>query len=260
MKFETIGQYHDAWSSIVLFAPDGFTDLDGVRMDDQPAALDEAFREIFEDFGFVEKKIKDPRLLAILRELIVMSLEAFHAGDAKRGAHVLQECEGFIWPSRGQHLKYVVEAEMRVFGRVESFKNVVVSPYPYEGAHADLGSAQKILLEYAKAQAQRYIDAQQSFQSLAWAMEAGGSVVEVKKRSRKAVRAFLREEASYGRVVGSAVASFPFGGYKGLLAVNLEEVDRPRVEAIALVEEWQVGPLRYHFHEAEIFDPSPRAA
>jgi len=260
MKFKSLGRYHDAWAGIVLFAPDEFTDLDWNPTDDQPGALEEAFRTIHDGFFLVERKIKDQRLLAILRELLAMSLESYKAGDSKRGAHIFQECEGLIWPSRAGQLKYVLEAEERVFGKIEHFKDVVVSPYPREGTFADLGPTQGQLLEYAKVQAQRYIEAKDSFQSLVWAMEADRSIIEVKKRSRRATVEFLREAAISGRVLGSVFASFPFGGFKGLLAINLEQVGRPRVEAIAIVEDWKLSPMRYHLHEPEIFRPSSGAA
>ena len=260
LKFESLGQYHDAWAGIVLFAPNEFTDLDGNPIADQSAALEEAFQTIHDGFGLVERKIKDQRLLAILRELLVMSLESYRAGERKRGAHVFQECEGLIWPSRAGQLKYAVEAEERAFGKVERFKDVVVSPYPMEGTSADLGPTQGQLLEYAQAQAHRYIETKDSFQSLIWAMNVDRSITEIKKRSRKATVEHLREAAMSGNILGSVFASFPFGGFKGLLAFNLEEVGYPRVEAIALVEDWKLGLMRYRLHEPEIFRPSAGAA
>lgn len=67
-----------------------------------------------------------------------MSHEAYSEGDSKRGSHVLQEAEGLVWQSRASRLKHVVEAERRAFGDVVLFKDVVVSPYPYEGSEEDL--------------------------------------------------------------------------------------------------------------------------
>lgn len=253
MEFESIGQYHDAWSGIVLYAPDGFTSLDGDALPDQKAALDAAFEEIYSGFHFVEKKIKDQRLLRVLRELLLMSHEAYHAGDTKRGAHIFQECEGLIWPSRKGKLKYVVEAEQRALGDVELFKDVVVSPYPYEGSMADLGPHQVSLFQFAQSEAKRYFDEKASFQSLTWILEAQGAITQVKERSQKALRERLKKSTEAGQVIATVTARFPFGGWKGILAFDLEQADYPRAEVISLVENWVIASPRVHLHEPEIF-------
>lgn len=76
--------------------------------------------------------------------MIELSLEAYLAGDKKRGAHALQECEAIVWKKKGWlKPKYVVEAELRAFGRLELFKAVQVSIYPFEGTADDLSSNQR---------------------------------------------------------------------------------------------------------------------
>ena len=252
-EFESLGQYHDFWSWIRLLAPDQFTTPDGDLAPDQQAALDESFDALRAGFVFVERKMKDSHLLAVLRELIAMSHLAYKAGDAKRGAHVLQECEGLIWPSRSVRLKYVVEAEQRVFGTLHLFKDVKVSPFPYEGTAADLGPRQSALLDYARAQSQRFLDTREPFKALTWAMAKDGSIHRIRLPSRKKIVAHLQAGAASGEIVASVSAHFPFGGFKGLLSFDLEEASCPRVEAISLVENWVVAPPRYHLNEPEIF-------
>jgi hypothetical protein len=253
MRFESLRQYHDFWAKIILLAPDNFTTPVGDLASDQKAALDDSFDVILAGFVFVEKKIKDLPLLAILRELIAMSYEAYKDGDTKRGAHVLQECEGLIWPSRHVRLKYVVEAEQRAFGTVHLFKDVKVSLFPYEGTTADLGPRQRALLDYARAQSQRFLDAREPFKAITWAMLKDDSIDQIRAPSQKKTLARLHAGAASGDIVASVSAHFPFGGYKGLLSFNLEEVGRPRVDAISLVENWVVAPPRYHLYEPEIF-------
>ena len=253
MDFESLGRYHWAWAGIVLCAPDGFLDLDGNPVVDQKSALEEAFEEIRSGFHFVEKKIKDQRLLGVLRELITMSHESYKAGETMRAAHIFQECEGLIWPSRAGALKYVVEAEQRAFGSVELFKNVVVSPFPYEGTVADLGPFQRVLFEHAQLQSQPYVDDDKPFKSLTWALGPGGEITSVKERSWKATVAKLQQAAVSGEIVACATAAFPHGGESGILRVDIEQIGHPRVEAIALVKLWKVGTFSYHLYEPEIF-------
>jgi hypothetical protein len=253
MRFESLGQYHDSWATIILFAPDSFKTFDGDPVPNQAAALNEAFESIRSGFALVERKIKDPRLVGVLKELIDMSQEAYCAGDTKRGAHALQECEGLIWPSRRGKIKYAVEAERRRFGDSHLFKDVKLSPYPYEGKAEDLGAHQTVLVQYARDQSQHAIDANEPFKSITWVMHSDGSIHHVKAPSRKKVVATLRDAAASGKAVACASAYFPFGSVKGLFSVDVEESGRPRAEVISLVEGGVVGSPRYHLHEPEIF-------
>ncbi len=256
MHFETLGQYHDAWSTIILFAPSSFRTFDGQPVADQAAALDEAFELIRSGFVFVEKKLKDQqRLCGVLREMIDMAHEAYRAGDARRGAHVFQECEGLIWPSRQGRLKYAVEAEQRRWGDLQLFKHVKVSPYPLVGTAADLGSHQVALLAFARQQAQPFVDANEAFKSLTWVMKPDGSVHPVQAASRKKTAALVREAVASGEVVACASAHLPFGSLGGLLSVIVEEAGRPRAEVISLVDHGVVAAPYHHLHEPEFFSP-----
>ena len=253
MQFESLGQYHDSWASIILSAPDSFTTFDGDPVPDQVAAFAEAFAQVRSGFSLVRRKIKDERLLAVLQELIDMSQEAYIAGDSKRGAHVLQECEGLIWPSRRSQLKYVVEAEQRRFGELHMFRDVRVSPYPYEGSAADLGPCQAKLFEYARQQSQPFVEANEPFKAQSWVMRRDGSVHQVRAPSQKKLLAHVRQAAASGDAIACASAYFPFGSFKGLLSIVVEEPNRPRAEIISLVESGVVGVPRFHLHEPQLF-------
>jgi hypothetical protein len=253
MQFETLGQYHDAWATIILFAPGSFTTFDGDPVPDQAAALAEAFGQVRGGFALVRKKIKDERLLAVLQELVDMSQEAYSAGDTKRGAHVLQECEGLIWPSRRGQLKYAVEAEQRRFGELHLFKDVRVSPYPCEGAAADLGPCQAKLFECAREHSRPFVEANEPFKALAWVMHADGSIHQVRAPSQKKLLAYFQQAAASGNAVAYASAYFPFGSFKGLLSIVVEEANRPRAEIISLVEDGVVEAPRFHLHESQVF-------
>lgn len=253
MQFETLGQYHDAWATIILCAPDSFTTFDGCPIPDQTAALTEAFGQVRSGFSLVRKKMKDERLLAVLQELIDMSQEAYSAGDTKLGTHVLQECEGLIWPSRRSHLKYAVEAEQRRFGELHLFKDVRVSPYPYEGSAVDLGPCQAKLFEYARQHSQPFVEANEPFKTQTWVMHTDGSVHQVRAPSQKKLLALVRQAAASGNAVACASAYFPFGSFKGLLSIVVGEPSRPRAEIISLVENGVVEAPRFHLHEPQVF-------
>ena len=97
-KYETLGRWHDSWASLVLSAPDRFREIrSNALFINQKKALRDAFDDIRANFDFARRKLKDERLIRIAEELIEMSLEAYLAGDSKKGAHALQECEGMIW-------------------------------------------------------------------------------------------------------------------------------------------------------------------
>lgn len=255
LRFESLGQYHDAWSTVLLFAPDAFRTLEGAPAPDQPAALDAAFAQLRAGFVHVERKLKAPRLLGVLRAMLDLSHEAYRAGDGRRGAHILRECEGMIWPSRRCPVKYAVEAEQRAFGSLQLYRDVEVSPYPKVGSLADLGPRQQALLQFAQAQVQPHVEARAAFKWRGWAMAADGTVSPVKAPSRKALLERLREGAARGSTVACVTASFPFG--VDLLAFVLEEAGRPRVEAITIVRDGAAEPFNVHLHEPDVFAPRP---
>jgi hypothetical protein len=90
---ESVGQYHDLWSWVILNAPDDFRGFNEEPVD-QKQALREAFDDLRAGFRFARQKIKNERLARIAQELIEMSYDAYSIGDMKTGAHILQECAG----------------------------------------------------------------------------------------------------------------------------------------------------------------------
>ena len=251
-RFESLGRYHDAWASIVLFAPDQFPPIND-EVVDQRQELESRFQELRDGFDLAERKLKEPRLIRICRELLDMSYEAYKAGDAKRGAHTLQECEGLIWKSRHDRLKHVVEAEQRAFGGVELFKEVVVSPYPYEGREADLGNNQRRLWLHLTNEYQHKLNEPSGLRQV-WCMSADGSIHLVKARSFKAAREQVSEMVERGEVIGMARAELlPYGG---LRAYDVEEPGRPLVSIRILRREGVDNAPLFHLDEPSTFKPS----
>lgn len=248
-RFHTLGQYHDAWASIILRAPDSFTSFDDTSVD-QRQELDRAFADLRAGFFFVEKKLKDARLIRICRELIEMSHEAYITGDSKLGAHSLQECEGMIWPGRKLPVKHAVEAERRAFGELKLFAGMEISPYPYEGTQSDLGPAQMCLHQYAVEACQTRLHEEAGFRVL-WVMYSDGSIHEVRARSQKKARDAVRTGAMSGEIIGIASAQLLPGG--GLLIYHLEEPGRPFVAVMNLRRNGVFEPPRYHLNEPLTF-------
>lgn len=248
-RFNTLGQYHDAWAWVLLSAPDDFSSFDGKPVD-QRKELDRAFADLRDGFHYAEKKLKDPRLIRICRELIEMSYEAYVTGDSKLGAHSLQECEGMIWPGRRLPVKHAVEAGRRAFGELQLFANVQVSPYPYEGTHEDLGPTQRRLLAHAAESCQSRLSEDRGFLSV-WAAYSDGAIREVKARSQKKAREFIRAGAASGAIVGAGSAQLLPGG--GLLVYHLEEPGRPFIAVMNLRRNGVFEAPRYHLNDPVTF-------
>jgi hypothetical protein len=254
-SFESLGQYHDFWATIVLCAPDNFRSVDGSPVNQQ-AELRASFHLLREWFHLVEKKFKDPRLVCVLRELLMMSEEAYVAGEAKRGAHVLQECEGLIWPSRAGDLKYVVEAEERAFGNLELFKDVFVSPYLYEGAVSDLGEGQRVLLQLASTECGSKFQREEDFKWLLWILDADGLARREQPKSWRKAEEMIRTGYSSGSIAAYCKAELSFGGFGGLLSYTLEERSKPRVKAVTIMRNWKHDPLRFHLENPYLSNDS----
>ncbi|KPF68408.1 hypothetical protein IP84_10245 [beta proteobacterium AAP99] len=248
-RFNTPGQYHDAWAEVILCAPDRFMSFDD-RPVNQRAELDRAFRALREGFHYAERRVKNERLRRICREMIEMSYEAYVAGDAKLGTHIFQECEGLIWPSRQLRIKHAVEAERRAFGDVRHFANVKISPYPYEGGEGDLGPIQKELLEYARTVCESRLSEVEGFM-LVWVMKVDRTIVDVRLRSQKKAREFIREGASSGQFIGAASAQLLPGG--GLLVYDLEEPGKPFISARYLRRGDLFEAPRFHLEDPVTF-------
>ena len=83
---------------VVLSAPDRFAREDYLKDEDQ-LNLDRAFEELFYGMQFVREKIKDETEVTRLRGVLQDSYAAYKAGDAKRGAWLLQDFEKAVFSS-----------------------------------------------------------------------------------------------------------------------------------------------------------------
>ncbi len=250
-RFQTLGQYHAAWSTILLFAPDYFRTFDVVEKPlDQRARLDSEFSDLRDGFHFADRKLKDPRLSRICRELLDMSYEAYASGNAKLGAHTLQECEGMIWKGRQMPVKYAVEAERRAFGELLLFKDVVISPYPYEGTEQDLGDGQRLLWKHVDRISSARLDESAGFKGY-WSMQNDGSIHELKVKSGKDAKRQWEEGIAAGDVIGAAYAQLLVGG--GLLVYHVEQPRQPLIAIMNLFEDGVRNPPRFHLHEPVLF-------
>lgn len=256
MDFETIGQYHDRWASVLIRAPNRFRSINGEPVD-QAKRLIEEFDDLKAGFHFAERKMKDERLARIAREMLEMSFEAYRAGDGMRGAHILLECEGMIWTGSRQPVKYAVEAERRAFGIVERFQGISVSPYPMEQSISELGDGQKKLLETAEAYCRGQFSAKKDFEDIAWVLMNDGTIAPIIERSRKRTEERLEEHVQSGTISAAVIAELVIGGVSGMIIFHLHQRGLPRVEAIARITNWEYEPLRFHFHEPTIFAVQP---
>ncbi|GJI99762.1 hypothetical protein RugamoR64_03010 [Duganella rhizosphaerae] len=257
-RFETLGQWHDFWASLLLSAPDNFREYDTqqskfVRVADQSEALTAAFDTLRSGLHFAERKLKDDALMRIIRELIEMSFEAYCAGEAKIGAHTLQECEGMIWTGRQFPPKYAVEAERRAFGENKRYAGVRISPYPFEGSSNDLGSAQRVLLEMAEKRCRQFFMEKKVFKYFAYVRQNDAVIAEVAAASRKKLLQSLTERAAQHDIDGAVVAELVVSAVNGLIVFNLHQRGHPRVEAISKTNNWAYGDLRFHLNDPTIF-------
>lgn len=273
LKFETLGRYHNQWAWVLLSAPDQFRDVRSNDLaTDQQKALREAFEVLRSGFHFVERKLKDERLTRVAAELIEMSLEAYLAGDVKKAAHTLQECEGLIWPGQRQKAKYAIEAERRAFGENVIYAGIVASPFPYEGTAADLGSDQATLLTLAQKWCVAYQEQWRDFKYFSWVIDMEGvvrrtsaepkedehSILQPVQRSWGFKR--LKELGQNGQIRACVLMEIIAPQGDGLVSFDLEERGKPRVSARQLFKrqgsEVQYDQMRFHLEDPRILPDS----
>ncbi len=244
--FETLGHYHDHLVYVETCAPDFPVETWEPPSMTQRDRLDEAFELLRAGAHLAEKKLKDARRAGVFRELVTMSFEAFVAGDCTLGRQALQEAEGMVWIKQARRPKHVVEAERRAFGDVVIFRDVVISPYPYEGTEADLGDVQRQLWRHAAAEVERLGSSDEPlFQH--WVMARDGTIRVAAGRSRKAIQHAIRGGAADGSLKGAALADQMTGG--GLLAIHVEEAGKPAVSIVRLTQNGVVGEWRFHLND-----------
>ena len=265
---QTLGQYHDLWTVIMGKAPAKFRDIvGGTLLIDQKTALLEEFERLRSNFDFARRSIKDDRVCRIVEELISMSLESYLSEDQKTGAHTLAEAEGLIWPSRRMRVKYGVEAERRAFGENILYANVVVSPYPYEGTVADLGSDQIKLLDLAERWVSLFQTQGRDFKYFSWVLDSAGVIKRTSSEPKEDDHAVLQPvQRSWGfkrlKELGQthqirACVLMEIVGPRGdgIVSYELEQQGRPRVSARQLFKrragETQHEAMRFHLMDPE---------
>ena len=250
--FESLGRWHNYWSIPIIYAPDKFTDHNSVLLTDQQAALRESYEKLLTGFDFARRKLKDEVATRIVRELIEMAYEAFRQGDGKLGSHILQEAEGMIWVGSAQRVKYAVEAERRAFGEVTRYKDIRISPYPYEGTRSDLGAAQAELLATAEEGCLSHFRDRREFKYLCWIKREDGVVEQLKAASRKKLMQRLHDLSAAREIIGAVVCEFTSPTH-GSIVFKLHERGKPEIDAIAQTKHWTFDDLRFHLDDPTIF-------
>lgn len=249
-QFESLGELHDFWATILHKAPDRFEMSFIEAPIDQRQALLDSFASLRDGFEFVRKKIKDERLLRVLEELVQMSFEFFTSGDRKRGIQALQECEGQIWPSQAIRLELIADAERRAFGDAQLFASVLPRRFHGEGSVKDLGEAQRALFDHAHAIAARHFRAHTEFKPMHHVRMSSGEVRELKLPSQKKIRAEVERLAQAGDIDGYIRTECVF---LGILIHDIEERRRPHISARASVKDGTLREFRYFLDDPSIF-------
>ncbi len=108
-----VAVYHDFLVYVYVHAPDGFPEEDYLQPHEQ-MNLSKAFLRLLDNLPDVSARIKEPGKLLVLRELLVMAKEAYEQNNDVRGAHILQEFEGVVWPKHKQSTSFFEEARQRI--------------------------------------------------------------------------------------------------------------------------------------------------
>ncbi|WP_291038036.1 hypothetical protein [Hyphomonas sp.] len=244
LEIQSLGEWHDALVHLRFSAPDKFL-VGGAHewAPDQSQALSAAFERLKSNLQFVRKKLKNDRMLRVIEELIAMSFEAFKEGDERRGSLILGEIEGMIWPSHKMPVKHAPEAEQRVFGQLELFAGVRISPYPLDGDAADLGSDQATLLNLAYRYTRHYQRTQQPFRAFAWVIDDTGAISRTSAEPKEDDHPILQPvQRSYGykrlkelarnnRIRACVLVEGTLLGEAGSICYNLEQRGRPKLWA-----------------------------
>ncbi|WP_295372621.1 hypothetical protein [uncultured Pseudacidovorax sp.] len=227
--------------SVMLRSPDRFTSFDGTKVH-QPTALREEFSALEASFPFVEKKVKDPYLAAILRQLLKMANEFYVEGDKRNGNYAMQEIEGTIWPSKKIPSRHAPEAERRAHGKVERYAGVIPSPYPLGGSEKDMGEHQRRLFLAVSQLHTTGAEKWESRQVHAWVLLADGQVIRVKSKSQKATTQQFSDDLANGTALAALRAENVFGD---LYVYDVEEVGKPRISVRGKRQDFQKATPNY---------------
>jgi hypothetical protein len=118
MAARAIADYHDFLSLVIVCCPD-FPELDFLAPSEQ-LNVDRAFAELERDLPCTKARVRDEKRMAVLFEMLRMAHEAYRQGNDKRGAFILQELQGIIWPSEALPVLYENEARHRLSGAADA--------------------------------------------------------------------------------------------------------------------------------------------
>ncbi len=113
MPSRAIRDYHDFLSYVIVSAPNRFPVEDYLSPEEQ-MHLEKAFAQLTREFDSVDLRVKDGQARRLLRELLQMALEAYQSGHDIRGAQILQEFEGLVWPKHRLRERFAPEAARRI--------------------------------------------------------------------------------------------------------------------------------------------------
>ena len=248
--FESLGDYHDFWASVLLNAPDQLTYSFIKEPVDQVQALLDAFDSLHRGLPLARKKLSDERRYAVVQELLRMAYEFYSSGARKQGIAALQEAEGLTWPSQAVRLNYAAEAERRAFGAVTLFADVKPRRYEGEVTIDQLGRHQRTLFDAALSQTLRAVQEGQETCNFFLCCTTAGQVVEIKKPSRKKTMEDIHRRVATGELVGVVRAELVF---LGVLVLDLEERAQPLVSARAPLKDRKLQAFRFFLDDPAIF-------
>jgi hypothetical protein len=256
-EFESLGQYHDFWVSVIFKAPDGFAYSFLKEPIDQRQALVDAFESLHRGLAFAKGKLKDERHLRVVSELLRMAYEYYVNGDRKKGIQALQEAEGLIWPSQRIRLELAATAEMRAFGDIQVFASVRPRRYDGEGSIDSLGPGQRDLFAAAQSRAVEELRLGRDFKPFTLVLDLQGKVSEIRQPSFKKVSAEVNRLVAVGEISATVRTELVL---RGILIHDLEERDQPHVSARAPVKNFKLEAFRFFLDDPSIFGSCDGAA
>jgi hypothetical protein len=89
---ESLRDLRNFLSYVLLYAPDRFPEEDHLAPSEQ-MTLDRAFEELERGLAIVERQVRDPSRMAVLREMLARAMAAYRRGDRREGGHCIQDLE-----------------------------------------------------------------------------------------------------------------------------------------------------------------------
>lgn len=148
----------------------------------------------------------------------------------------------------------MVEAERRAFGNVESYADVKVSPYPYEGNEMDLTPYEIQLYAEASRLCMAYFEKKEDFKPFVLSLDTAGVVHQMKQQSWKRMKEELASLVKSGQSVGFSRSQIVVSGMSGVLVHDIETSGRPQVSVRALVKDYVCSVPRFHLDKPAVLD------